>query len=113
MRTPWLAIVAATEAICSGVALSVFWPMAADPTAIASFMSFGTVLTLAAGMSGCSLKPNFSAVASRRLAPTFAPTGPKTLLQECAKELISDPPHVSSDALRSLTPESVADVRAG
>src|ERR1700755_2680593 len=41
IRTPLLAIVAATEAICSGVALSVFWPIAAEPTAIASFISFG------------------------------------------------------------------------
>ena len=108
-----MAIVAATEAICSGVALSVFWPIAAEPTAIASFICFGTVLTLAAGRSGCSLKPNFSAVASSFLAPTLAPSGPKTELQECAKELTSVPPHVSSHALRSLTPESVADVRAG
>src|SRR4051812_47461738 len=30
-RTPWLAIVAATEAICRGVALSVFWPIAVAP----------------------------------------------------------------------------------
>src|SRR3954452_18566626 len=52
MRTPLLAIVAATDAICSGVALSVFWPIAAEPTASASFIFFGTVLTLAAGMSG-------------------------------------------------------------
>src|SRR4051812_43909118 len=72
LRTPWLAIVAATEAICSGVALSVFWPIAAEPTAIASFIFVGTVLTLAAGMSGCWLKPNRSAIATSFLAPTFA-----------------------------------------
>src|SRR3954453_13710707 len=81
IRPPRLAIVAATDAICSGVALSVFWPMAADPTAIASFIRLGTVLTLAAGMSGGSLKPNRSAVASSRFAPTLAPSGPNTELQ--------------------------------
>ena len=34
-------------------------------------------------------------------------------MQECAKETASEPPHDSSLALRTLTPDSVADVRTG
>src|SRR3954470_12551032 len=115
MRTPRLAIVCATDAIPSGVALSLFWPIADAPTARLSLSSdaFGIVLTFAAGRSGVSLKPNFSAIATRRFAPTLAPIGAKTLLQECANEVVRLPPHCSSDALRSLTPDSVAYWRTG
>ncbi len=67
----------------------------------------------AAGMSGCSMKPNFFAIEYMRLAPTFAPSGPKTLLQEWANELVSDPPQTSSPALRSLAPDNVADCGPG
>src|SRR3954468_25084305 len=53
-RTPRLAIVAATEAISSGVAVSVFWPIAAAPTASASLSweALGIVDGFAAGMPG-------------------------------------------------------------
>src|SRR3954469_22461852 len=115
IRTPWLAIVWATEAMPSGVALSLFWPIAEAPTASESLSSeaFGIVLTLAAGRSGGSLKPNLSAIATRRLAPSLAPIGPNTLLQECAKDWVRLPPHCSSPALRNLTPDSVAYWRTG
>src|SRR6185436_3059739 len=48
-----------------------------------------------------------------RLAPRRAPSGPKTELHECANEVVSDPPHDSSPALRSATPDSVACVCTG
>src|SRR3954469_1404781 len=103
-------MVAGTDAMPSGVARSLFWPIALAPTARLSLScaALGIVLGLAAGRSGFSLKPNFSAVATSRFAPTFAPSGPKTELQECAKEVVRLPPHCSSLALRSLTPERVA-----
>ena len=115
MRTPLLAIVATTEAIPSGVALSLSWPIALAPTARLSrrSLAFGIVLFTAAGTSGCSLKPKRSAAATSRFAPSLAPSGPKTELQECANEFESEPPQDSSPALRSLTPESVAAVRTG
>ena len=48
-----------------------------------------------------------------RLAPRRAPSGPKTELHECANEVVSEPPHDSSPALRSATPDSVACVCTG
>ena len=113
MRTPPLAIVAATEAISSGVARSRSCPIALAPTARLSLSLRGIVLFLAAGISGCSLKPKRSAAATRRLEPSLAPSGPKTELQECANEFVRLPPQDSSPALRSATPESVAAVRTG
>jgi hypothetical protein len=68
---------------------------------------------LAAGTRGVELKPNRSAAATMRLAPSFAPSGANTELQECVNELVSEPPQDSLPALRSVTPESVADVRTG
>ena len=109
------AIVATTDAIPSGVARSRFCPIALAPTARLSLRSLaaGIVFVLAAGTSNASLKPKRSAAATRRLAPSLAPSGPNTELQECANELVRLPPHCSSLALRSLTPDSVADVRTG
>ena len=46
---------------------------------------------------------------TRRLAPSLAPSGAKTELHESMKACVSDPPHDSPPALRSVTPESVAD----
>src|SRR3954471_18021228 len=114
-RTPWLAIVAPTEAMPSGVARSLFWPIALVPTASASLSSdaLGIEFGLAAGTSGCSLKPKRSAAATRRLAPILAPSGPKTELQDSAKDTASEPPQDSSLALRSLTPLSTAQDRTG
>ncbi len=76
-------------------------------------LAAGIVLGLAAGTSGCSLKPKASAAATRRFAPSLAPSGPKTELHECANEFDRLPPQDSSLALRSRTPDSVADVRTG
>ena len=89
--------------------------MAAAPTARLSRSWEGgeIVLGLAAGIAGCSLNPNARAVATRRLAPTCAPSGAKTELHEFVKAWVSDPPQASPEAFRSLTPESVAYVRIG
>src|SRR5262249_9781734 len=113
--TPWLAIVAPTSAMPSGVARSLFWPIALEPTAIASGRSdaFGIVLALAAGTSGGSLKPDASAAATSRLAPSLAPSGAKTELHESAKDCVMLPPHDSPPALESLTPDKVAALWCG
>ena len=89
MRTPRLAIVAPTEAMPSGVARSLFWPIALAPTASASLRSaaFGIVLIFAAGMSGVSLKPKL--LGGRRRAAWRRPwrrSGRRRELQECANE---------------------------
>ena len=68
---------------------------------------------LATGMRGVSLKPKASARATSFLAPTLAPSGAKTELQESAKDCARLPPQDSLLALASLTPESVADVWTG
>ena len=68
---------------------------------------------MAAGTRGVVLKPKRSAAATIRLAPSFAPSGANTELHECVKELVSEPPQDSSLALRSLTPDSVAEVLTG
>ena len=73
----------------------------------------GNWLVTASGTRGSALKPKRSAAATIRLRPTFAPSGANTELQECANDWVSEPPHDSSLALRSLTPDSVADVRTG
>ena len=89
------------------------WPIEAAPTASESLRSAGKTLGLAAGTRGVELKPKRSAAATMRLRPSFAPSGAKTELHECVKELVSEPPQDSSLALRSRTPDSVADVRTG
>ena len=111
--TPRLAIVAPTAAICSGVARSRSWPIEAAPTARSSLRSFGNWLVTAPGTRGGALKPKRSAAASIRLRPSLAPSGAKTELQETVNACMSEPPHDSSLALRSLTPDSVANVRTG
>src|SRR5262249_21503658 len=113
--TPPLAIVPATPAIPSGVARSLSWPMALEPTAIASLSSaaFGIVLAFAAGTAGRSLDPNASAAAPSRFAPSLAPSGAKTELQESANDWLMLPPHDSPPELPSVTPDSVAAVRFG
>ena len=47
----------------------------------------GIVERAAPASGGSSLKPNFSAVATSFSAPSLAPSGAKTLLHECAKEV--------------------------
>ena len=59
------------------------------------------------------MKPNASAVATSLRAPSLAPSGANTELQECANESISEPPHDSPLAFSSSTPSSVAAVCTG
>ena len=59
------------------------------------------------------MKPKRSAAATSRSAPSFAPSGAKTELQECANELASEPPHASPLAFSSSTPSSVVEVSTG
>ena len=89
--------------------------MALAPTARLSLSSraAGIVLALASGTRGRSLKPKASAIRTRRVAPSLAPSGAKTELHESTNDCVSEPPHDSPPALRSLTPESVANVRTG
>ncbi len=54
------------------------------------------------------MKPNASAVSTRRFAPSFAPRGAKTELQETANAWTSVPPQTSPPAFDSGTPESTA-----
>ena len=114
-RRPSVAIVAPTLAICSGVARSRSWPIAAAPTARLSRSCDGgeIVLGLAAGICGCSPHPNARAIATSRRAPSLAPSGANTELQETVNASVSDPPQASPDAFRSWTPDSVAYVRIG
>ncbi len=64
-------------------------------------------------MPGWWLKPNRSAVATRRAAPSLTPSGENTELHDTAKASSSDPPHSSPLALFNLTPSSVANVAYG
>jgi hypothetical protein len=82
-RRPSVAIVAPTLAICSGVAGSRSWPIAAAPTARLSRSCDGgeIVLGLAAGICGCSPHPKARAIATSRRAPSLAPSGANTELQ--------------------------------
>ena len=52
------------------------------------------------------MKPKCSAVATRRLAPSWTPSGAKTELQDFAKEMISEPPQYSPLAFSRSTPSS-------
>ena len=112
--TPRLAIVAPTAAICSGVARSRSCPIEAAPTARSSLRSRRELLGMAApGTRGGALKPKRSAAASICLRPSLAPSGANTELQESVNDCISEPPHDSSLALRSFTPDSTAYWRTG
>ena len=112
---PCSPIVAPMLAICSGVARSLSWPIALEPTARSSrsALAAGIVLGLATGTRGASLKPNASAWATSLFAPSLAPSGAKTELHEFANDAARLPPHDSLLALARRTPESVADVCAG
>src|SRR3954468_4022778 len=114
-RPPCSPIAAATLALPRGGGRSLFWAVEDEPTAIASGRSLaaGIVLGLATGTRGVSLKPNASARDTSLLAPTLAPSGAKTELQESAKDCARLPPQDSLEALASRTPDSVAPVRTG
>ena len=89
--------------------------MADDPTARSSPISpaAGIVLSAAPAMSGGALKPKRSAAATRRLAPSWAPSGAKTELHDFAKETTSEPPQYSPLAFSRSTPSSTALVCTG
>src|SRR4051812_25671067 len=89
--------------------------MADEPTARSSPISpaGGSVGVAAPGMPGASPKPKRRATATRRLAPSLAPSGAKTLLHDSAKDSASEPPHDSLLAFSSLTPDRVASVATG
>ena len=114
MRPP-SAIAAATEAIATVVASTLPWPIAVEPTARSSPISRagGSVERPAPANGGGPLKPNRSAAATRRFAPSSAPSGANTELQESANACRSVPPHASPCALASSTPSSVAEVCTG
>src|SRR5438477_4601640 len=73
----------------------------------------GIVLSRTPGMVGAWLKPNFSAVATSRAAPSLAPSGAKAELQDTAKALKNVPPHASPPAFCSVNPSIVDDVWIG
>ena len=91
------------------------WPIAVEPTARSSpISSAGGIVERAAPASpGSLLKPKRSAVSTSFSAPSSAPIGAKTELQEWANVSISDPPHDSPCAFWSSTPSSVAAVWTG
>src|SRR5207245_421915 len=66
------------------------------------------VLGFAAGMLGCSPHPKARAVATRRRAPSLAPSGANTELHDFVNASVKEPPHASPEAFRSLTPDKVA-----
>ena len=112
---PRSAIAPATVANRSGVASTFPCPIAVEPTARSSPISpaAGIVERISPASPGSPLKPNRSAAATRRLAPSSAPIGAKTELQECANAFASDPPQDSPLAFSSSTPSSTAAVSTG
>ena len=114
-RRPRRPIVAATVASSSGVASTLPWPIAVEPTARSSPISSaaGIVERAAPSGPGSWLKPKRSAVSTSRFAPSSAPIGANTELQESANDCRSDPPQASPWAFWSLTPSSVVSVCTG
>jgi hypothetical protein len=114
-RTPPVATVPASPAISSGVASTLPWPIAVEPTARSSPISpaAGIVERCAPASPGSWLNPNRSAAATSRSAPSFAPSGAKTELHECANDVSRLPPQDSPCAFWSSTPSSVAAVWTG
>ena len=109
------AIVSATTAISSGVASTLPWPIAVEPTASGeSISAAGGIVEVAAPASvGTSLKPNRSAAATSRFAPSFTPSGANTELHDLAKLSANDPPHDSPFAFWRSTPSITAFVSTG
>ena len=71
------------------------------------------LLVAAPGTGAGWLKPNRSATSTRRLAPSFTPSGAKTELQDSANDATSVPPHASPLAFSTGTPSIVASVWTG
>ena len=114
-RRPRRPIVAATVASSSGVESTLPWPIADEPTARSSPISSaaGIVERAAPRGPGSWLKPKRSAVLTSCSAPSLAPSGAKTELQESAKDCRSVPPQDSPWAFWSSTPSIVAAVWTG
>src|SRR3954451_21811607 len=114
-RTPFEAIVSATTAISGGVACTLPWPIALEPTASGEPISAadGSVLGASPITDAGSLKPNFSAAATSRLPPSFTPSGAKTELHDSAKLFANEPPHDSPLAFWRSTPSITACVSTG
>ena len=112
---PSAPIAAVTSAICNGVASTFPWPIAVEPTARSSPISpAGGIVDCAAPLGPRSvLKPNRSAISTSRSAPSCAPSGAKTELQEWANDVRSEPPQYSPLAFSSFTPSSVAACSIG
>ncbi len=91
------------------------WPIALEPTARSSPISCAAGIDerAAPASAGSSLKPKRSAVATSRRAPSLAPSGAKTELQDSANDASRLPPHDSPLAFWSSTPSRVADVETG
>ena len=73
------------------------WPIADEPTAneFPIVSAEGIVLGASPGKAGGPLKPNLSAIATSRAAPSRAPSGAKTELHDTANAFRSVPPHAS------------------
>ena len=91
------------------------WPIADEPTARSSPISAaaGIVERAAPASPGSLVEAEALGVPTSFSAPSWAPSGAKTELQECAKELRSEPPHDSPLAFWSSTPSIVAAVWTG
>ena len=107
MRTPPAATVCATEASRSGVASTLPWPIAVEPT------SSGVPISLGRRQRARQLAQHRRAARSSRsaarrppaaAAPTFTPSGANTELHEWAKLSRKLPPQDSPFAFSSSTP---------
>src|SRR5438270_2218627 len=89
--------------------------MAEEPTASESpiFAADGIVGSGAPGIDGAWLNPKRSAMSTSRLAPSFAPSGANTELQETANAFRKVPPHASPPAFWSVNPLIVDEVWTG
>ena len=103
-RRPPIAIVAATSVISSVLASTLPCPIADDPTASAlpMLLAEGIWLSAAPWIDGDWLNPNRSATSTNRFAPSLAPSGANTELQETANALRKLPPQTSPPALCSV-----------
>ena len=89
MTRPWLAMPAATMAICSGVVRTSNWPIAAW-AACGALRSAGTELVeTRIGICSESPKPNFAACARIFSPPSSRPSEPKAVLHEISSAWMS------------------------
>src|SRR5687768_5627086 len=109
------AIVWATEAITSGVASVLNWPIAVDAISRSDLISFagGSVLGTSPATVGLLFQPKRSDASTRASAPISTPSGPNTELHEWAKLLRNVPPQNSPFAFCSSTPSISAWLSTG